>query len=102
MQTRKSLILGLAIFSAHLIAFATTRYWTGAVSSDFYTATNWVPVGVPSSTDTIIITNGTVNISPPFTSSGQITWSNGTIAGLNLGGSAVLTISGLNTKYLAG
>jgi hypothetical protein len=97
MKTRQTLTLGLIIFSSHLIAFGTTRYWTGAASSDFYTATNWVPVGVPLSTDTIIITNGTVNISPPFTSSGQITWSSGTVAGLNLGAGAVLTISGLYT-----
>jgi len=43
-----------------------------------------------------------VNASPPFTSSGQVNWSAGTVAGLNIGASGALTLSGLDTKYLAG
>jgi len=104
MKNRQALTFGLAfLLSTHLSVFGTSRYWNPAASADFYTATNWVPVGVPASGDTLFITNATVNITPAFNCSGQITLNNGTLTGtgLNLAGGAVLTINGLDPKYLA-
>ena len=37
---------------------AATFTWNGSVSSDWFNKTNWTPVGVPASTDTINFTNG--------------------------------------------
>ena len=101
MKNRWAFLVGLTAFY-HFNSLGVTHYWTGAVSADFYNATNWVPVGVPTASDTFWITNGNVNASPPFATAGQANWSGGSIAGLNIAVGGVVTLSGLDAKYLSG
>ncbi|WP_170117991.1 choice-of-anchor D domain-containing protein [Flavobacterium araucananum] len=41
--------------------FAQTKNWTGATNTDWNTASNWSPSGVPTSSDYVTIANGTLN-----------------------------------------
>jgi hypothetical protein len=70
------------------------RTWTGSTSSDWFNASNWSPAGVPAGTDTVNVTNGTVNLTAPVTSSGKFNWAGGTLQGnaLTIGNGGLLTI----------
>jgi hypothetical protein len=46
-------------FSQHL--FAVNRLWTGNTNTDWSTANNWNPVGVPTASDNVYIRDGTGN-----------------------------------------
>jgi hypothetical protein len=100
MKARIFMIINLGIFASHLEGSAATLTWTGTNSSDFYNATNWLPMAVPASEDTLNITNGHVDISPAFTSSGSMNWSGGSLSGAIII-SNVMAMSGPATKLLA-
>src|SRR5208337_4701369 len=55
--------------------------WNGSVSTDWFNPTNWIPAGVPASTDTINFTNGTINLTSSVTIGGSFNWSGGTLSG---------------------
>ena len=61
----------------------TTNYtWTGAVSSDWFTAGNWMPNGVPGVLDTVTLANnGTINLGAGGVSINSLTNVSGTIQG---------------------
>jgi hypothetical protein len=87
----KSWIGGGALAIACLVALnlasaQTNRTWNGSLSSDWFNANNWTPVGVPASNDTINFSAGTINLSLSVTINGQFNWSGGTLGGtLSLG-----------------
>src|ERR1035437_6169428 len=61
---------------------AATFTWNGSVSSDWFNNTNWIPVGVPASTDTINFANGTtINLTSSVTINGAFNWSGGSLSG---------------------
>jgi hypothetical protein len=96
-----AILVGAAIFGPHLRSHAATLTWTGARSSDFYDANNWVLLAPPSAGDVLNITNGNVNISPPFISSGRVNWSGGTLSGaLTISNGATMSIIGPDTRQL--
>src|SRR5208282_957406 len=57
---------------------------------------NWIPAGVPASTDTINFTNGTINLTSSVTIGGSFNWSGGTLSGdpLTIENGGVLNITG--------
>jgi hypothetical protein len=98
---RALLLASLSLLGTLAIAPAATRTWVGSVSTDFYDPANWSPNGVPASSDTLNVTNGSVAISPGFVSSGQIIWTGGTLYGaLVISTGATMAISGQETKHL--
>ena len=78
---------------------AATFTWTGSVSSDWFNANNWTPVGVPGSSDTINFTNGTINLTSAVTVNGPFSWSGGSLTGypLSLASGGVMNITGAVT-----
>jgi fibronectin-binding autotransporter adhesin len=104
---QKDLILPLAFwlmccFGGSVAIAQTNRTWVGSVSSDWFNATNWSPVGVPASNDTVNVTNGSVNLSAPVICNGQFNWSGGTLSGdtLTIATNGVMTMSGSDTLFL--
>ena len=98
-------MLVLAWFVGSDFALAqTNRTWNGSVSSDWFNATNWIPVGVPASNDIVNLTNAssTVTLTSPVTINGQFNWSGGTLSGspLTIATNGLLTISGTATLFL--
>jgi len=96
-------MLVLALFVGSDLALAqTNRTWNGSVSSDWFNATNWIPVGVPASNDLVNFTNGTITLTAPVTINGQFNWSGGTLSGspLTIATNGLLTISGTATLFL--
>ena len=98
-------MLVLAWFVGSDFALAqTNRTWSGSVSSDWFNATNWIPVGVPASNDIVNLTNAssTVTLTAPVTINGQFNWSGGTLSGspLTIATNGLLTISGTATLFL--
>ncbi len=93
---------------------AATFTWNGSVSSDWFTANNWTPAGVPGSTDTINLTNGMINLTSSITIGGSFNWSGGSIGGspmsiasggvLNMAGSVILenTLTNTGTVTMTG
>ena len=76
---------------------AATFTWNGSVSTDWFNNTNWIPAGVPASTDTVNFSNGTtINFTSPVTRSGVFNWGAGTLSGspLTVASGGVLNISG--------
>src|SRR5689334_3390842 len=67
---------------------AATRTWTGATSSDWFSAQNWNPAGVPAATDSVTI-GGSVQLNGNATVSGLI------FTGGAIGGTGTLTITGV-------
>ena len=66
-----------------------TNYtWTGAVSSDWFGASNWSPNGVPGALDNVTIANGGAPLVGHNTSVNNATLTSGTI-----GGSGTLTVT---------
>ncbi|HLZ54063.1 MAG TPA: hypothetical protein VKS19_06245, partial [Verrucomicrobiae bacterium] len=59
---------------------ANTFTWNGSVSSDWFNSTNWIPVGVPASTDTVNFNSGTISLTSSVTRSGVFNWSGGTLS----------------------
>jgi hypothetical protein len=103
---RAWIILALGILGPLQESPAAVLTWTGTNSSDFYNVTNWLPMAVPGSGDTLNITNGQVDITPAFTSSGLVNWSGGQISGamtvsnlMAVGGPAVKTLSAALTNW---
>jgi hypothetical protein len=67
--------------------------WNGSVSTDWNTAANWTPSGVPSSTSVVVIPPGTTN-APAFPATAtlaQLTVQSGTTMAL---GTGILTLTG--------
>ena len=76
---------------------ADTFTWNGLVSSDWFNNTNWIPVGVPASADTVNFANGTtINFASPVTRSGVFNWAAGTLSGspLTIANGGLLNING--------
>jgi hypothetical protein len=88
----------LFLFFAFLIsqsAFAQTKSWTGATNSDWNTASNWSPSGVPTSSDDVYLNGGTNSIT---ISSGTVT-----VKSIQLRGSSrTLTVNSGATLRLIG
>src|SRR5260370_14615140 len=61
-----------------------TKTWTGALSTDWNTAGNWSPPGVPASTDDVLI--GTTANSPTLSVSGT------TVNSMTISGTDTLTL----------
>ena len=79
-----------AIFSALLLTFsasATTFTWSSPASGSWHTATNWSPIGLPGTGDTVNLTNGGGYI---------VSLTNGatgvTISSLTIGGNGAATL----------
>ena len=47
--------------SAYTVTINVGKQWNGATSTDWGTASNWIPSGVPTSSDCVVIPNGTTN-----------------------------------------
>ncbi|HTQ49861.1 MAG TPA: hypothetical protein VMJ12_04050, partial [Candidatus Acidoferrales bacterium] len=75
---------------------AATSTWNGSTSSDWFNSTNWIPVGVPASSDTINFASGTINLTNSVRLSGVFNWSGGTLNGhpLAIASGGLLNISG--------
>ena len=66
-------LLGIALSAGLLVqpAQAASKAWVGTVSTDWATAGNWSPSGVPASGDTVTIGQGkTVNVPSNVTVAG--------------------------------
>ncbi|WP_460950274.1 Ig-like domain-containing protein, partial [Spirosoma daeguense] len=50
----------LSLYNSHNL-FAVSKFWTGNTNTDWNTANNWNPVGVPTSSDNVFIRDGTGN-----------------------------------------
>lgn len=64
-----------------------SKNWTGATSSDWNTASNWSPSGVPATGDSVTLTNGSANypiLNVP---------ANNSIKGLTMNSGATLTVN---------
>jgi hypothetical protein len=89
-------LLGLVcLFFAGAVWAQTTRTWNGSVSADWFNPTNWAPVGVPASNDTVNFSAGTINLTSPVPFAGQFNWFGGTLSGngLTILSNGVLNIS---------
>jgi hypothetical protein len=75
---------------------AATFTWTGAVSSDWFIGGNWIPIGVPGSSDTVNFTNGSINLTAAVSIHGAFNWSGGTLGGnpLIIASGGVMNIAG--------
>jgi len=80
----------------------TTKTWIGPSGGSWFNATNWTPAGVPASDDTIVVTNGFVNLTAPVTIAGQFNWSGGALLGnaLTIASDGVLNISSASSVTL--
>jgi hypothetical protein len=89
-------LLCLSILLNVLWCSAATVTWTGSVSSDWFTANNWTPAGVPASSDTINFTNGTIALVSPVKIGGVFNWSGGSLGGdpMTIGSGGVMNIAG--------
>lgn len=81
------------------------KLWVGSTGTNWNTAGNWAPPGVPSSSDLIVIPSNTTNL--PTLTTGSSTTSNINIisgATLNLAGSTALNVTGtfINNGTIAG
>ncbi len=106
--------------SVYLGASGTNFIWTGATSSDWFTAANWSPAGIPGAPDTATITNGgtvtlgnntavasvdlasgTINGAGMLTVSNAFLWTGGTLGcPVNIPSGASLNLLGGNNKYI--
>src|SRR5262245_29885335 len=68
------------LISLAVPACAATRTWTGEVNNDWYEPGNWTPPGTPAAADTLNV-NGSPNVSPLFTLTGQLNWNGGAVFG---------------------
>ena len=93
-------LLLLAFTATKLNAQSSTTYtWAGATGTDWNTASNWTPIGVPTNIDNVVIPNGTINNPKITNSNGNITLNNLDIEGeLDFANKNTLTING----YLRG
>src|SRR5208337_691017 len=96
------LTCAVTLLSLGVVSGQTNRTWNGSVSSDWFNATNWTPVGVPSSNDTINFTSGTIDLTAPVTVGNQFNWSGGSLTGngLTIASNAVLEVIGSGSVAL--
>ncbi|UPT68997.1 MAG: hypothetical protein M0D57_10420 [Sphingobacteriales bacterium JAD_PAG50586_3] len=90
---KKFAVLFTLLILAISLSAQTSRTWTGSTSTDWNTDSNWSPSGVPSSSDHIVLNNGSLTNMPLLDASysiNNITVSAGT---LDLNG-YTLTITG--------
>jgi hypothetical protein len=82
------------------------KTWTGSISSDWNTAGNWSPSGVPAAADDVAVNGGFVtmpggaNVSSIALNGGVLNWTGGTLGGgqMTIASGAVLKVNG--TDYL--
>ena len=99
MATASVLAIGLA---APLLVTngARAQVWTGAISTDWNTAGNWTPTGVPNSSSTPIINNGSIANPVVISSAGaqggilDIASISGSVGALSVVGPGTLTTTG--------
>jgi hypothetical protein len=87
-----ALVVGLAVLSVPKPVMAADYTWTGTTSTDWGTASNWDPSGVPGIGDTATIPN--VTNKPSITSAvtvAGLTINSGSSLTINTGGSLTLT-----------
>jgi hypothetical protein len=96
-------VLALVIGAAIQPAFAAAKTFTGAVDSNWNTAGNWNPSGVPTSTDDVVINSGTVHLTGADGDARSISINTGAP---NTGGLAIddhkLTVSTSGTSTING
>src|SRR5574338_247447 len=90
MKKRIFTLLSTLLFSS---AYVFPQTWNGSVSSDWNTAANWTPNGVPASAGNVIINNGSAAHHPVLTGDVSIASLNMSAGILNLN-SHTLTCSG--------
>ena len=86
---RFTFILILLIFGT--AAFAVTKTWTGAISTNWDTATNWNPAGVPGSGDDVTI--------PNTTRQPRITWNYAICRDINIQAGSSLLVNSTPENY---
>ena len=97
----KSFLLVLAVLLAgQHVASAATKTWNGGTSTDWNTAANWSPSGIPATGDDVVCTNGNARY-PILNASANnavrsLAINSGSSVTLNSGGS--LTVSGGNSS----
>lgn len=100
-----SLLLGIILLPA--TAHATTYTWKGTASALLTTATNWLPVGVPTVNDTIVVaSNSVLNVTSDLTISrlslgpGSILQGTGSITVTDYLSAQDATLDGFGDLYL--
>lgn len=85
------------------VAHATTRTFVGP-GSDWFTASNWSPSGVPSSSDDVIIDSGSVSVSGAAASARSLAFDTGISqsGSLTVASGASLTTSSSGTSAIGG
>src|SRR5580693_8467745 len=93
------LLCGLLIVAVQALQAQISYTWTGASSTSWTTAANWLPSGVPGSADNVTIVTGsnTCRLASSV-SINNLTLTSGTLD-LNAG---TLTVNGTNTQFTAG
>lgn len=91
----KVLIVAILLLFTQSMIGQTSRTWTGATSTDWGTAGNWSPSGVPSSSDHVVLNTGSGN-QPVLIASQSITNISVTAGTLDLNG-YTLTVTGTTT-----
>jgi hypothetical protein len=69
----KILLLFSFVLFLSITGFAGTKTWTGAASTDWFTAANWSPSGVPASGDDVVIPANPTGARFPLFSTGSTT-----------------------------
>ncbi|RYE23986.1 MAG: T9SS type A sorting domain-containing protein [Sphingobacteriales bacterium] len=88
----------MALFFNPRIGEAATKIWLGGTSTDWATASNWSPVGVPALADDIHIAVGSVFTNQPIISSGSYqcaTLTFGVLGNITLTVNGTLAVTGL-------
>jgi hypothetical protein len=119
MKPSKIFLACLACLAIVVNVQAADKLWFGG-AGDWSNGANWIPTGVPSGTDSVIISNGTVQVTAAvdiaslglhggtLQTSNTVVVTNGTWTGGTMAGSGVvmilgtLQITGSGTKYLTG
>src|SRR5271170_4906634 len=78
------LLFCLSILLNVLNCSASTFTWNGSAGSDWFNSANWTPTGVPTATDTVNFTTGTIDLLDPVTIGGTFNWSGGTLSGIGM------------------
>ncbi|MBS1646142.1 MAG: T9SS type A sorting domain-containing protein [Bacteroidetes bacterium] len=93
---KKTILSFLAVILWSSYAFATAYTWNGSTSTDWATAANWTPNGVPGAIDDVtIVTGGNNCLLPASQAINNLTITSGV---LNLGGNTLTVNSNVNAN----
>ncbi len=90
---KKIAVLFTLLISVISLQAQTSRTWTGSTSTDWNTAANWSPSGVPSSSDHVVLNNGSLTNMPLLDANRSITNITVSTGTINLNG-YTLTVTG--------